>query len=863
LAELPTGTVTFLFTDIEGSTRLWEEQPEAMRLALARHDALLREAIEQYGGVVFKTVGDAFCAAFATAPAAVRSALAAQLALASEPWPGPITLRVRMALHTGVAEIRDADYFGPPLNLVARLLASGHGGQTLLSKATEELARNSLAPGLRLRDLGEHRLRDLTQPQQLFEVLPPSLLCDFPPLRTLENRPTNLPIQATPFVGRGREFAALCELVRREDARLVTLTGPGGMGKTRLALQAAAELVEEFPNGVFFVALAAITNPDLLLPTVAQTLGVSEAAGQSLSGYLAMKRLLLVLDNFEQVVTAAPHVGQLLAQAPQVKVLVTSREPLQLAAERVFPVPPLTLPDPRRLPELTSLSQYEAVRLFVERAQAVQPSFAVTTANAPAVAELCARLDGLPLALELAAARSALLSPEAMLKRLDDRLKLLTSGARDLPARQQTLRNTLTWSFDLLQEQEQRLFTRLGVFAGGFTLEAAEAVCDADLDTLASLVHKSLVRRDDERFDMLESIREYARERLASGSDWDVARGCHATYFEELAERTYSERFRREKEGLDELEREHDNLRAALDWLKKTDARRYLQLAGGLGWFWHLRSHFSEGRARLAEAITGTSDQDEVRARALTAAGELAAWAGDLVAAQPLIEEAVSIWRELGRDQDAALALHELGWGYFYANDDPAARRYMEESLALQRSVGDPFLVNRAQIGLLQVLVSIGELETVELMSQEALELARRLNDLRSEHFAVHFLADCALIRGDYVTAEQRYIRSLELAVEIGDRSETAVEIQGLAMSASGQSRPRRALQLAGAAAAEFDALGIDLSGIRFWSELLAHFIGRARAELGTDAAAAWQEGRAMILEQAVAYALGADPTAG
>jgi tetratricopeptide (TPR) repeat protein len=375
-------------------------------------------------------------------------------------------------------------------------------------------------------------------------------------------------------------------------------------------------------------------------------------------------------------------------------------------------------------------------------------------------------------------------------------------------------------------------------------------------DLLAGLVDKSLVVYDEAtgRYRLLEMVRDYAARIMEDQPESPHVRTRHALWYTELAERAHSERFRREKDGLDELEHEHDNLRAALDGLKGVDPDRYSQLAGKLGWFWHLRSYFSEGRVRLAEALSAASGRDEVRARALTAAGELAAWAGDLQAAKPLIEEAVSIWRELGREQEAALALHELGWGYFNANDDTAARRCMEESLALQKSVGDPFLINRARIGLLQVLVSIGELEEVERMSPEALEVARSLGDLRSEHFAVHFLADCALIRGDCAVAERGYQHALALAVELGDRSETAVEIQGVAMSAAGQSQAERALRLAGAAAAEFDALGIDLSGIRFWSELLARYIGRVRAEFGADEA--WEAGRALSLEQAVAYAL-------
>jgi predicted ATPase len=455
--------------------------------------------------------------------------------------------------------------------------------------------------------------------------------------------------------------------------------------------------------------------------------------------------------------------------APQVKLLATSREPLHLTGEHVYPVQPLQLPDPRHLPEASTLTQYESAALFIQRAQAVQPSFEVTAANTPAVVEICVRLDGLPLALELAAARIPVLSPQAMLKRLDERLKLLRSGARDLPARQQTLRNTLAWSYDLLNDDERRLFAWLGVFAGGFTLEAAEAVCDAELDTLASLVDKNVIRREGERFSMLETVREYALEQLRSSGNEETVRGRHAACFAELAEQSYIEQFERESEWSVRLEREHDNLRAALDWFVRTEGRRFLRLTGALGWFWHVHSHLAEGRARLAQALAGTSDRNEDRARALAAAGRLAAWQGDVAAARLLIEEAISIWQELGWDQEVAFALYDLGWGYIIAGDDPAARRCLEESLELQRSIGQPFLVNRAQVGFFLALVSMHEVDTVERLAPAALQLAQEVGDLRSEHYVHHYRGDCALIRGDPTWAEQHYHRALESAVELGD----------------------------------------------------------------------------------------------
>src|SRR5437762_7917152 len=566
--------------------------------------------------------------------------------------------------------------------------------------------------------------------------------------------------------------------------------------------------------------------------------------------------LLIVLDNFEQVIAAGPELASLLAQAPRVKCLVTCREALHLTGEHVYPVSPLALPEVRHLPPLAALAEYESVALFVERAKAGAPEFALTEDNAQAVAEICLRLDGLPLAIELAAARTRLLSPAAMVKRLPERLKLLAGGARDLPERQQTIRKTIAWSYDLLDEGERELFARLGVFAGGFTLEAAETVCEASLDAVASLVDKSLVRREGERLGMLETIRAFALEKLAERDFAGAGRDRHAAYFEALAEDAYQRRGEREKQYLDLLESEHDNLRAALDRLRASAPERFLKLAGALGWFWHLHSHFAEGRAYLAEALAMTYARDQIRARALAAEGELAAWSGELPAARASIENAETIWRATGRDREIGLARLQLGWGCFFGGDDQTARECMEESLRIARLVEERPFIDRARVGLMQVLVGIGELDIVEPMAREALADAERQGDVNSAHFAQHFLADYALIRGDCATAGPRYRRALELALELGDRSETTFEIQGVAMSAAGTS-PSRALRLGGAAASVFDALGIDYTGVRFWNALLERWLGRARAELGADAAeAAWQEGRGMDFESAVEEAL-------
>ena len=508
MRQPPTGTVTFLFTDIEGSTKLWEQHPDSMRPALARHDHLLRQSIEANNGYVFKTMGDAFCAAFATAPEAVQAALTAQRLLTAEVWETETSLRVRMALHTGIAEERDGDYFGQALNRVARLLATGHGGQTLLSGATQELTRDHLPLAASLLDLGQRRLKDLGRPEIVFQLRHPALSADFPPLRSLDNPdlPNNLPLQVASFIGREKETTDVKFLLAK--TRLLTLTGSGGSGKTRLALQVAADLLDQYFDGVWLVELATLSDPALVPQAVADVLGVQEQVGQAitrtLKDALYSKSLLLVLDNCEHLVAAcASLAADLLGNCPHVHLLSTSREPLNIAGEQTFRVPSLSLPDPKQTQTVETVSQYEAVRLFIERVQAVQPSFMVTNTNAPAVAQVCWRLDGIPLAIELAAARVRSLSVEDVNTRLDNRFRLLTGGARNSLPRQQTLRALIDWSYDLLTEAEKTLLRRLSVFAGGWTLPAAEAVGvgkDAAnagvagwevVDLLTSLVDKS------------------------------------------------------------------------------------------------------------------------------------------------------------------------------------------------------------------------------------------------------------------------------------------------------------------------------------------------------------------------------------
>ena len=593
VVELPSGTVTFLFTDIEGSTRLWQEQPEAMRPALARHDEILRAAIEAHGGHYVKTTGDGAHAVFATAADGIDAAVAAQVAIGLEEWPLPAPLRVRMGLHSGPAELRDGDYYGTTVNRAARIMSVAHGGQVVLSLAAQELARDG---GREVLDLGEHRLKDLGQPERIFQVVDPALDGEFPPLRSLDTFTSNLPTQLTSFVGRDDELAGVAKAL--DERRLVTLTGTGGVGKTRLSVQVAAEVLPRFGDGAWFCELATAADGETMAQLVAAELGVAQRSGMSLeasiSDYLRPKVLLLVLDNCEHLLSAVGALaGRVLRECPGVRILATSREGLAVSGEQVWPLPSLPLPDPSDAPATTAAN--DAVVLFVERATAARATFALDAANAGAVAEICRRLDGIPLAIELAAARVVSMAPVEIKELLDERFRLLTGGRRTSVERHQTLRATVDWSYSLLGEQEQAVFDRLGVFAGTFDTRAAQAVVTGDdleswdvLDALAELVGKSMVVAEDTaqsttRFRMLETLRQYARERLDEHGEIDRWRRRHAEYFVAWAEEAG-----RGLEGPDEVawrtreNAELDNLRASVTWALDGDDADDIGLALGI-----------------------------------------------------------------------------------------------------------------------------------------------------------------------------------------------------------------------------------------------------------------------------------------
>ncbi|MDP9470903.1 MAG: NB-ARC domain-containing protein [Chloroflexota bacterium] len=704
MPDLPHGTVTFLFTDIEGSTRLWQAHPAEMAEAMVRHDALLRETIEERGGGVFKTVGDAVYAAFPAAPAALDAALAAQRALLAEEWPEVGPLRVRMALHTGQAAPHDGDYRGQTLNRLARLLATAHGGQVVLSLPTAELVRDALPAGAALCDLGELPLKDLDRPERAVQLLHPDLPVAFPPPQRPADPSHNLPTPPTPFLGREADLARVTALLQDPAVRLVTVTGPGGIGKTRLALRIAAELREVFPDGVWFVGLAPITDPDLVLPTVARVLGIRPAGDRLVDEVLPTalrdQRLLLLLDNLEQVVEAAPQVADLLAACPGLSVLVTSRMRLRLSGEREYALAPLGLPGSNGALTPEQVAGSEAGRLFVDRAQGVKADFALTQDNAWSVAEICRRLDGLPLAIELAAARVKIFPPQALLARLERRLPLLTGGARDAPTRQQTMRDAIAWSYDLLSGEEQTLFRHLAVFAGGCSFEAIEAVAVPDgldaVEGVASLVDKSLLRQMEKmdgepRYRMLETIREFALERLEAAREAEPVRDRHAAWSLALAERTAPLMFGTQPHRwFAHLEREHGNLRAALVWFEQTgDADRLLRLARALGYFWEMNGYWTEGPAWLERALATDAPPSLARAAALHSLGMSAAYVGDFARAEPALREALAVFREEGSASNVADALISLGSMAVDQGGCDAGEALLIEAVEEARRAGD------------------------------------------------------------------------------------------------------------------------------------------------------------------------------
>jgi predicted ATPase/class 3 adenylate cyclase len=795
----PTGTVTFLFTDIEGSTKLAREHSEIWETLRSRHYQILREAIESNHGVVFQVIGDAFCAAFHTAADALKAAVKAQQGLQSEAW-GDCVIRVRMGIHTGEAEVHDNEYKGYlTLSLVQRLMSAGHGGQILVSGATENLLRGQLPKEVELRDLGKHHFKDVPQPVRLIQVIAPGLTTEFPPLQVVDLTPNNLPTQLTSFIGREKEAADVKRLL--VNTHLLTLIGPGGTGKTRLSLQVAQEQLEAFLHGVWLVELAPISDASLVARTTAATLNlpaeVHRPAIDMLCDYLRDKELLIILDNCEHLVDAcARMVDRLLHTAPKLRILASSREALGIAGEVSYRVPSLELPDVKTLLTVESLNQYEAVKLFIDRALAALPTFAVTNDNAPAVAQICHRLDGIPLALELAAAKVRALSIEQIAKRLDDRFRLLTGGSRTALERHQTLRATLDWSYNLLSENEQVLFRRLSIFVNGWTLEAAESVCSDEtihqedvFEVLEQLVNKSLVITEEwqseTRYRMLETMRQYANEKLIEAGESERLRDRHLAYYLELAETAEPHLIRPEQlEWLDRLEAEHENMRSSLEWsLGKERPQQALHLTAALGTFWSLHCYWMEAARWLERALAKpmgnpTAEENTARARALMQEATIADHLDNLEKARASAEASLTLCQTYGTPHDLAMVHFLLGWFWNRLGDLNRAYSFLEESLRQFHILDDPYWQAMTQYEINGVLIARGEKAQAEV-SPEELDRARKLGERRLLANTLRSSAEAAWSNHQWEQAEA-YSRETEILYDqLGYKANPALVVKG------------------------------------------------------------------------------------
>ena len=882
----PAGTITFLFSDIEGSTRLWERHPEAMRASLRRHDEIMRSAMESHSGYVFKTVGDAFCVAFELAGDALAAAVQAQHALHDEEWRETGELKVRMSLHIGAAELRDNDYFGNSLNRVACILAAAHGGQVLLSLPVEELVRDQLEPGVLLRDLGDRRLKDLSRPEHLFQLVLAGLPSEFPPLRSLEATPNNLPTFLNTFIGRERERAEVKRLL--ETTRLLTLTGTGGTGKTRLSQQVAEESLGNYPDGVWLVELATISDPDRIVELAAATLGLREEPGEPLREtvirFLCGRRTLLVLDNCEHVLNeCAAFVGALLRGCDTACVLATSRHSLGIAGEHTWQVPPLTVLDPKRdlfqVPDVVgTVSQYEAVRLFIDRASLVKPGFELTKQNAAAIAQICWRLDGIPLAIELAAARARVLTPEQIAQRLDDRFRLLTGGGRSVLPHQQTLRTLIDWSYDLLSESERVLFRRLGVFGGGRTIEEIEAVCTGDgvdaydaLDLLQLLVDKSLLSvetdaAEEARYTMIESVWQYARERLEASGEVETLRDRHLDYFLALAEEARPGlEGPKAAEWLDRIMADQFNFRLAVQWSIQSPAnvQKGLRIVGSLTRFAEIRGNLEEMRDGLAEllAAPGAGEPTEARAFALIAAGRVAWCRDSSEEALDYYREGIAILGQLGRERDVILqsafaSFVERNMG-IHENSEANFQRALEAG----RTFNDVVLTAVGMSGLGSVAADRGDFEGSRRLREESLAIYRATGDRWVSGYLLWGIARACTALGDSAGAREALEEWTGIARTLGNRWITPYLLQLYADVFLIEGNFPMAARMLGAAEAGCEALGVVFDNFDriAWNALLERLNARLDAPARLRE---WNEGRKLGVWEAIDLATHARPQA-
>jgi predicted ATPase/class 3 adenylate cyclase/Tfp pilus assembly protein PilF len=782
--NLPTGTVSFLFTDIEGSTGLAQAYPADWESWRERHHAILQSAIELNGGYVFQIIGDAFCAAFHTACDGLRAAVDAQRRLQSEDW-GQAPIKVRMGLHTGSAEITGADYRGYlTLAKVQRIMSLAYGGQVLLSNASGELLNSELPGGLTLRDLNEHRLKGFRNLERIWQIVAPGLQQDFPPLQSNDETPNNLPSQLTNFIGRQQETAQIKK--RLEQNRLVTLTGSGGIGKTRLAIHVASEVLDEYPHGVWLVELAALSDSALVTQAVCVALDVSPQSRPPLDvlvEYLASKKVLLVMDNCEHLIEACALVAEaLLRSCPNVRILASSREALGIDGEAAYRVPSLSLPDLHSV--LYAIAQSESVKLFTERAAATHPDFELSESNAPIVAQICRRLDGIALAIELAASRVRILSVEQIAARLDDAFRLLTGGRRTALPRQQTLRALIDWSYNLLSGEERSVLRSLSVFMGGWNLEAAEAVCGtADtLDLLTHLVDKSLVAVDLEhdpepRYYLLETIRQFAREKLAESGEAETIRARHLNYFLKLAQRAEPELYAAgQTEWSQNLEDEYENMHAALEWSLQGNLQAGQQLAAALWWAWDYSGHFSEGYEWLTKMLAAAPDEKTIaRAQLLTGAGWIAALLGyGEQLATRFCEESIRLYRELGEETGAGMAFSTLAVLAYYRSDWSQAETLGKQSLELYQQANNKYGI-RHILGILGYTVEAqGRLDDAWKYYEEALSISNEIGEMQGAAFDLYLMANFMASQGNYERAEELFEQALAVARAVKEKPITA-----------------------------------------------------------------------------------------
>jgi predicted ATPase/class 3 adenylate cyclase len=901
---LPSGTVTFLFTDIEGSTKLAREHPETWEIARARHHAILREAIECYQGYVFQIIGDAFCAAFHTAKDGLAAATESQRKLQTEYW-DDTPLRVRMGIHTGAAERNGNDYRGYlTMVKVQRVMSVAYGGQILVSNTSAELLSDELPRGITLRDMKDHRLKGLPDPEHLWQVIAPDLQQDFPALQSITEIPNNLPVQLTSFIGRKKEVGQIKKQLEKHP--LVTLTGSGGVGKTRLSIQVALELLEAYPNGVWLVELAPLTDPALVTQTVCTVLNVSPQgslpAWNALTDYLKPKKILLIVDNCEHLIdTCSQFCDSLLHSCPDLRIIASSREALGIEGESAYHVPSLSLPDPKR--GWAAIQESEAVKLFLERATTVLPEFELTESNAAAIAQICQRLDGIALAIELAASRLKILRVEQIASRLDDAFRLLTGGSRTALPRQQTLRALIDWSYNLLSEEERAALRKLSVFMGGWTLEAAEAICAHPnmLDLLTHLVDKSLVAVDREhgdelRYYLLETIRQYAREKLAESGETAPIRDRHSSHFLALAERAEPEVHEAEQRlWLDRLEAELDNFRVALEWSLErgeTGAESATRMASSLWWFWFIRgypeerqwmeralhtSHVSAHpviRAKLLSRLPWVHFFDEAYAsealalgRTLERAGQgsvalallgKSAWAfyrADYAEAKSLAEESLRLFRELNDRWAICETLGWLGIALISLEEYQQAVAYLEESLKLAEGAGDGNEIGFALWQLGRVAMARGDYSQAMNLMTEALAVYKMLKLHGGIHFLLSDLGKAAVKKGDYEQALSYYKEGLAVHLQWGSERSIAESLEQLATVAMMHQHSEHAARLLGAAETLRQSSGFALFPYQHAEYELTFALLREQLDEAT-CQSRWAEGRLMRMDEAVAYAL-------